>query len=296
MSCSMDVQKSEENESRFLIRDNNKRKLQKIVSIFYATIMMYMGVACIDAFSKFIDYELLCVIYLSISGVFVALPCINVVAEVVAEAWALSTEDLEKSNVLRCVKMVLDLVVIGLITKEWWKKSLLYKRIGPQMTSRIILAVHTILLSQTILSDLESASLTAILSGALMMVATKIIEERKKFKELNSLLRTIIGFISHGVPKSFQKEVSAALESILPVFVIASLAVIVSGILMKLERKCMKNIKLPRKTLLFIYGIILILLALYIANDGKKKSIDIINDLEDSFRRAATQILGKTWV
>ncbi|KMV66494.1 hypothetical protein M970_031260 [Encephalitozoon cuniculi EcunIII-L] len=296
MSCSMDVQKSEENEGRFLIRDNNKRKLQKIVSIFYATIMMYMGVACIDAFSKFIDYELRCVIYLSISGVFVALPCINVVAEVVAEAWALSTEDLEKSNVLRCVKMVLDLVVIGLITKEWWKKSLFYKGIGPQMTSRIILAAHTILLSQTILSGLESASLTAILSGALMMVATKIIEERKKFKELNSLLRTIIGFISHGVPKSFQKEVSAALESILPVFVIASLAVIVSGILMKLERKCMKNIKLPRKTLLFIYGIILILLALYIANDGKKKSIDIISDLENSFRRAATQILGKTWV
>lgn len=287
MDCTIDVQEKKDNSNRFLIKSSNRRKLRKIVIFFYIAILACTIDQWVSIFSTFLTDDTKGVICLVTSGIFAAIPCINITAELLSSAWNIYMNDLEKSNILICVKAVFDFIIILGILKEW--RHVYDYKMKFETSSRIVLASCALFLSQKITDDLDSSSITAILTSAMMILTINAIR-KNKFENIKSALRPFIGFLSHGLPRS--TKVASSLENIVPIFLVGHLVVLASGLLLRIEKRFAKYIRLPSDKLLFVYGLMLFILALYISKEGEEMAMNIIKDAAPSGAQNVQRAVG----
>ncbi|ADM11264.1 uncharacterized protein Eint_031220 [Encephalitozoon intestinalis ATCC 50506] len=270
MNSIIDVKDGEE-EDRFLIRPSNKEKIQKIVFLFYITIMAYILIQFLEVFPLQTSTKKM--VFRIISNVSMALPCIKMAYTILMyKVWDSSSEDFRKLEILQCAKALVDLVLMMFVIQEWRSKKF---QMTSEKTGSAILISYVLFLSQILSEDFESGSITAILSGGILTKTVTIIEE-KQFQKFQSLLKIAIDFISRGIPDvSAKKDILKALEVVFPVFFISFFVMIIIGIFMKFEKKLLKNFKLPRKILTVACGLILFLLSFFVFEKG----IDMAKEL-----------------
>ncbi|KAG5859392.1 hypothetical protein KMI_07g12360 [Encephalitozoon hellem] len=275
MNCAVDIQEKEQDSNRFLIKSNNKQKLRNIMIYFYIAILASTTNSWVNIFSEILADETKDITCLVVSWIFASLPCINMVTELLSSIWSLVMKDIEKENVLKCVKALFDLVVILHILNE--SRRVTTYKVKQKTTPKIVIASYFLLMSQRITDDLDSSTITVIVTSVMMILGMNVIR-KEKFGYLKSSMKHFIDFLVYCFSPSTQRRVIPYLENIIPTLLIGYLIILASGILIYLEERLVKCIVLPRDRLLFAYGIILFMLALYISKEGKDMAIDIVKN------------------
>ncbi|WEL38283.1 hypothetical protein PFJ87_03g01430 [Encephalitozoon hellem] len=275
MNCAVDIQEKEQDSNRFLIKSNNKQKLRNIMIYFYIAILASTTNSWVNIFSEILADETKDIICLVVSWIFASLPCINMVTELLSSIWNLVMKDIEKENVLKCVKALFDFVVILHILNE--SRRVPTYRVKQETTPKIVIASYFLLMSQRITDDLNSSTITVIVTSVMMILGMNVIR-KEKFGYLKSSMKHFIDFLVYCFSSSTQRRVIPYLGNIIPTLLIGYLIILASGILIYLEDRLVKCIVLPRDRLLFAYGIILFMLALYISKEGEDMAIDIVKN------------------